>query len=220
MMMRSKPYPSSTSATSRVVAARPPNEPRVAIERMNTPGSRATLSIRTRSPRSAPPVKGDVGSTAITPTLRPASRYVFTSSAVMVLLPAPGGPVSPIRRARPVRECSDERICSKPSRWFSTMLTTRARAADFPASKPASSFSDDTRENPLLPAPHLRLGARRSVRMLVAEHMEGPVNHEAEDLLSSHYTLPTRVVAGDLRTDINISNDGAALSDSSQAKRD
>jgi len=35
--------------------------PRVAIERMNTPSSRAWSPIRTRSPRIAPPEKGDDG---------------------------------------------------------------------------------------------------------------------------------------------------------------
>ena len=59
------PNASSTSATSRVAAASPPSEPRVAIERMKTPGSSATASMRMRSPSSAPPVNGDVGSTAI-----------------------------------------------------------------------------------------------------------------------------------------------------------
>jgi len=47
---------------------------RVAIDRINTPGSRLTDSMRIRSPSSAPPVKGLVGSTAMTATLRPRSR--------------------------------------------------------------------------------------------------------------------------------------------------
>ena len=74
MRMRSMPNASSTSATSRVAAASPPSEPRVAIDRMNTPGSSATDSMRMRSPSSAPPVNGDVGSTAMMPTVKPASR--------------------------------------------------------------------------------------------------------------------------------------------------
>ena len=46
--------------------ARPPRWPRVAIERMNTPGSVAWSCMRTRSPRMAPPLNGEVGSMAST----------------------------------------------------------------------------------------------------------------------------------------------------------
>ena len=42
--------------------------------RMNTPASPACACMRTRSPRIAPPVNGLVGSTATTPTVRPAAR--------------------------------------------------------------------------------------------------------------------------------------------------
>ena len=38
------------------------------MDRMNTPGSVAWSCIRTRSPSSAPPLNGEVGSTASTPT--------------------------------------------------------------------------------------------------------------------------------------------------------
>ena len=72
--MTSIPNPSSTSHTSRVDVASPPNDPRVAIDRIKTPGSSATSSMRIRSPRSAPPVNGDVGSTATMPTRSPALR--------------------------------------------------------------------------------------------------------------------------------------------------
>ena len=48
-----------------------PRWPRVAMLRMNTPGSLACAPIRTRSPSRAPPVNGLVGSTAITPTVWP-----------------------------------------------------------------------------------------------------------------------------------------------------
>ena len=56
--MRSNPNAASTSHTSSVVVARPPSEPRVAIDRMKTPGSRLTASMRIRSPSSAPPLNG------------------------------------------------------------------------------------------------------------------------------------------------------------------
>ena len=62
------PTASSTRTASGVASARPPRWPRVAIERMNTPGSVAWSCIRTRSPRIAPPVNGDDGSMASTAT--------------------------------------------------------------------------------------------------------------------------------------------------------
>src|SRR4051812_23460589 len=173
---------------------------------MNTPGSSATLSILTRSPSNAPPVKGDVGSTAMTPTLSPESRKCLTTKAVMLLFPAPGGPVSPIRRAWPVFECSDPRISSNPGRWFSTMLTTRANAASLPAWNSARSASEDTRENPFLPSPHRRRGPRGSLRMIVAEHVERPVDHEAQNFLARRYRLPFRIRPGDLGTNVDVSN--------------
>ena len=52
----------------------PAEVPRVAIERMNTPGSVAWSCIRTRSPRIAPPVNGDDGSIARTAISRSSDR--------------------------------------------------------------------------------------------------------------------------------------------------
>src|SRR5487761_396463 len=63
------PAASSSNAASLVACDNPPSEPRVAIERMNTPLSEACPCIRMRSPRIAPPVNGLDGSTAITPTV-------------------------------------------------------------------------------------------------------------------------------------------------------
>ncbi len=62
---------------------------------MNTPGSVACSCIRTRSPSSAPPVNGDEGSTANTPTRRPDARNAVTKADVVVDLPTPGAPVRP-----------------------------------------------------------------------------------------------------------------------------
>jgi hypothetical protein len=55
------------SMTSLVVVAKPPKEPRVAMDRMKIPGSVARSFMRIRSPSRAPPEYGDVGSTATTP---------------------------------------------------------------------------------------------------------------------------------------------------------
>jgi hypothetical protein len=71
---RANPKASMRSMTSLVVVASPPREPRVAMERMKIPASVASSFIRMRSPRSAPPEKGDVGSTATTPTSSPRVR--------------------------------------------------------------------------------------------------------------------------------------------------
>jgi hypothetical protein len=101
MRMSSKPAASMTAAAAVEVDASPPACPRDAIERMNTSLSPAYACIRTRSPRSAPPVIGLDGSTAMTPTVRPASRTSAMSAATSVDLPAPGGPVIPTRCARP-----------------------------------------------------------------------------------------------------------------------
>ncbi len=57
--------------------------------------------MRTRSPRMAPPLKGDVGSTASTATCGTASapgqppRTSLMRPSVSVDFPAPGAPVSP-----------------------------------------------------------------------------------------------------------------------------
>ena len=67
MITMSLPAASSTSAASPVARASPPRWPRVAMLRMNTPASDACACIRSRSPSTAPPVNGLVGSTAITP---------------------------------------------------------------------------------------------------------------------------------------------------------
>src|SRR5213079_3019854 len=63
----SMPSASRTRTASKVARASPPAWPRVAIDRMKTPGSTPVSAIRIRSPSTAPPVYGDVGSTAPTP---------------------------------------------------------------------------------------------------------------------------------------------------------
>jgi len=59
---------------------------------------------------------GDVGSTQKMPTLNPASRYARVRRFVRVLFPAPGGPVIPMRLARPTRGCSAASSVSNPGR--------------------------------------------------------------------------------------------------------
>src|SRR5690606_37605562 len=135
----SKPNASSTSATSLVANARPPSEPRDAMERMNTPGSSVASPMRMRSPSSAPPVNGELGSTATTPTVSPRARSAVISAETSVDFPAPGGPVMPMRRARPSRACSAWSSARAPGRSFSTIEIARASAGLLPALKSSSS---------------------------------------------------------------------------------
>src|SRR5690242_450115 len=99
-----------------------------------------------RSPSRAPPVKGLVGSTATTATRWPLWRYAVISRSTSVDLPAPGGPVMPIRRARPTDRWTCASSCSKPGRPFSTTEIARASAAVLPAWRPASRRSGSIRE--------------------------------------------------------------------------
>src|SRR3990170_4917385 len=98
----SMPSASRTRTASKVARAKPPGCPRVAIDRMNTPGSIPVSAIRIRSPSTAPPVNGEVGSTATTPTFFPRLRYARTSRLIRELFPTPGGPVNPTMCAFPV----------------------------------------------------------------------------------------------------------------------
>ena len=100
-MTTRRPAAPSRRMASGTARESPPRCPRVAIDRMKTVGSRACWLMRTRSPRMAPPLKGDVGSTASTATWPTASapgqppRTSLMSESVKVDFPAPGAPVSP-----------------------------------------------------------------------------------------------------------------------------
>jgi hypothetical protein len=96
------PAASISSAACSAASATPPSAPRVAIERMNTPGSRKCSASRIRSPSSAPPRNGELGSIESTPIVRPCARLCLISAPISVDLPAPGGPVKPTTAALPV----------------------------------------------------------------------------------------------------------------------
>src|SRR4051812_4845366 len=138
----------------------------------------------------------------------------------MVLLPAPGGPVSPTRLARPVRGCRPPRISSNPSRWFSTMLTTRASAAGFPASKSARIRSNDAGKYSFLSPPHWRSGALLTFGMVVSQDVQCPMHHQSQQLFSGRNSTPLRVLARHLGTDVNVAEDRAALAGALEAERD
>ena len=128
----SKPAASSRSMASWVARASPPRAPRVAMLRMKMPGSAAMRCMRMRSPRMAPPLKGEVGSTARMPTFWPSARRARASWSVRVLFPAPGGPVMPITDARP-RWGQSRAIRSRAPGWpFSIQEMARPRARGSP----------------------------------------------------------------------------------------
>ena len=58
----------------KVISARPPSWSRAAMERMKVFWSSGSVRSRTRSPSSAPPVRREEGSTAMTPMLLPCAR--------------------------------------------------------------------------------------------------------------------------------------------------
>src|SRR5271170_1675793 len=110
---------------------------------MNTASSVACSCIRIRSPSRAPPVNGEVGSTASTATRWPAARNAPTSAPVMVDLPTPGAPVSPMIRAWPARgsrSLMTERIRAESS---SASESSRPRARASPARARSISLAGD-----------------------------------------------------------------------------
>src|SRR3954467_771424 len=129
----SQPAASRTRSACGVDQDRPPRCPREAIDRMNTPESVAWSCIRTRSPNSAPPEKGELGSTARTPTRCPRARNARTKAAVDVDLPTPGLPVSPTTRAPPAYGMSAAITSRNNGEAFSTREMRRPTARASPA---------------------------------------------------------------------------------------
>src|SRR6266576_4223286 len=103
--------------------------------RIKTPLSRVCRDIRIRSPSTAPPVKGLLGSTAITPTVCCRSRITLTSASASVLLPVPGAPVNPTRYAFPVWGWSSATSWLACGSRSSARLMARASARTSPESK-------------------------------------------------------------------------------------
>ncbi len=132
-MTTSHPAASRRSMASWVARARPPRAPRVAMERMKIPGSDAMRPMRMRSPRMAPPLNGEVGSTARIPTRLPSARRARASWSVSVDFPLPGDPVSPRTTARP-RWGQTLAMRALASGWpFSIQVMARARALGLPS---------------------------------------------------------------------------------------
>src|SRR4051794_21541858 len=100
------------------------------------------------------------------------------------------------------------------------MLTTRASAAGLPALNSPRSRSEDVGKDPFLSSPHWRCRALRSNRMVVSEHVQCPVNHEPQQLLTGGNTLAPGIRAGDFGTNVDVTDHGAALSDSRESEGD
>src|ERR1039458_3757037 len=88
--------------------------------------------MRMRSPSSAPPVYGLEGSTARTPTALPCPRKLRTRQSTKVLLPAPGGPVMPMRNAPDEKERQAASSSAAPGAPSSTMEMARESARRSP----------------------------------------------------------------------------------------
>ena len=152
-MTRSKPDSLQAATTSGSAADSSLPVSRVASERMYTRRSSMAF-MRMRSPSSAPPEKGDEGSTAMTATFSPFARRARTSASVVVDLPTPGAPVMPTTWAPPVWGASAAMTSGRAGCWSSTSEMSRPTARDVPA------LASSTRTGTSM----LRLKLRRSAR--------------------------------------------------------
>src|SRR5881396_1301027 len=174
----SMPSASRTRTASKVARASPPAWPRVAIDRMKTPGSTPVSAIRIRSPSTAPPVYGDVGSTATTPTFRSRLRYFLTSRLIKELFPTPGGPVNPTTWARPV--CGKIRARASVASGSSSSIREMSFAAArlLPASKSSTRSETESCAAPFRAGTASRTFARRlKKRDDVSEGRPGSEGH-------------------------------------------
>ena len=121
-----------TTMADSVWSASPPSRSRAAIERTKTPSSAQSWTMRTRSPRSAPPLAFEEGSTAITPTVRPALRQAATRAAHSEDLPTPGGPVTPTTWARGARHAASSSACAGSPSGSRSRRASAAASARLP----------------------------------------------------------------------------------------
>src|SRR4026208_961682 len=100
------------------------------------------------------------------------------------------------------------------------MLTTRASAAGFRASKSSIRRSEDAGAAPLLSPPHRRCRAGLPDRVVVPEDVQSAMHHESEHLFSWRDSLPLRVLASDLWTNVDVSNHRTTFARPPKAERD
>src|SRR6266851_4676714 len=101
-----------------------------------------------RSPRTAPPVNGLLGSTATTPTVLPCCRITCRSRSTSELLPLPGGPVIPTRCARPVWGWSSVTIWVASGSRSSARLIALASALTSPCKREAARLISNSSYQP------------------------------------------------------------------------
>src|SRR5216684_4086446 len=101
-----------------------------------------------RSPRTAPPVNGLLGSTATTPTVLPCCRITCRSRSTSELLPPPGGPVIPTRCARPVWGWSSVTIWVASGSRSSARLIALASALTSPCKREAARLISNSSYQP------------------------------------------------------------------------
>ena len=114
------------------------------MERMNTPGSVAWACMRMRSPRMAPPLKGEVGSTAMMPTVLPWRAQARGEPVHERGLARPGrAGDAHDQRAPGVREEPRPATSRASGRPSSTSVMARASARTSPPRTPATSAGTD-----------------------------------------------------------------------------
>src|SRR2546421_9536929 len=95
--------------------------------------------MRIRSPKIAPPVKGELGSQAMTATDSLRARCQATSASARVDLPVPGAPVRPSIPVSDRGSANFSKSSRVPGSRRSTRLMARARARTLRAFRPAAS---------------------------------------------------------------------------------
>ena len=126
----SKPAASQSTMVSRVLRATPPSEPAAGLGRMNALGCTARRSMRVLSPSMLPLVRSELGSMASTASLPPSLRTWSPNASILVLLPAPGTPVIPMRSALPVFGSSPCKTRWALSKSLGALLSIRVIALD------------------------------------------------------------------------------------------
>src|SRR5436190_24170773 len=90
------------------------------------------------------------------------------------------------------------------------MLTARASAGVFPASKSERSPSGKRGNDCLLCPPHRRSTSLLSLGMIVSEDVEHSVDDEPQRFFFHADTLSLRICPGNIRTNVDVSDDRRA----------
>ena len=118
------------SIVSRLLRATPPRVPPAGEGLMYASCRLDRVPILVLSPRMEPLVTELVGSTDSTATLCPLSHSILPKASIIVLLPAPGTPVIPIRRAFPVWGSSRCNTRCALTKCLELLLSMRVIALD------------------------------------------------------------------------------------------